>query len=80
MLDSLMDRDGGVDNCWLDDFALNDRLYLFVDVVVRVFAGYGRAFNTSALDWKNLAGGPELGFLLDVSTFTDSIHRKDQIK
>lgn len=41
VLNALVDRYGGVDDRWLDDFALDHGLYLLVDMVMRVFAGYG---------------------------------------
>lgn len=41
MLYALVDRDGGMDDGWLDDFALDYGLHLLIDVVMRVFAYYG---------------------------------------
>lgn len=60
MFDAFMDGNGGVDNGRLDDFAFDHRLYLLIDVVVRVFASYGRAFNTGMFDGENFTGGLKL--------------------
>lgn len=40
MLYALVDGNSGVNDCWLDDFAFDYGLYLLIDVMVCMFAGY----------------------------------------
>lgn len=62
-LDGLVDGLGGVDDFWLDDFALENGLDDLVDVVVAVFFGGDGALLGALGGGVDGGGGLELGLL-----------------